>query len=141
MRAVWIAGLSGLLFGAGLLVAGMTRPGKVVGFLDVAGDWDPSLALVMVGAIAVHLVAYRLVPRLHEPLLGGRWGVPTRKDIDGRLIAGAAMFGAGWGIAGFCPGPALTALATGTAEVLIVLGAMIAGMAAHQVVERAVLSR
>lgn len=136
-----VAGLSGLLFGAGLQLAGMTRPGKVVGFLDVAGDWDPSLAFVMAGAIAVHVLAYRLVPSLPSPLLGGRWGIPTRRDVDGRLIAGAVLFGSGWGLAGYCPGPALTSLATGTAEALIVVGAMIAGMAGHQVVERALLSR
>lgn len=136
MIGALVSGLSGLLFGAGLMVSGMTRPDKVVGFLDVAGDWDPSLALVMIGAIAVHLVAYRLVPRLGGPLLGGRFGIPTRRDVDLRLLVGAALFGAGWGLAGYCPGPVLTSLATGTAEVLIALGAMIAGMVAHQTYER-----
>jgi len=131
-----VAGLSGLLFGVGLMVSGMTRPDKVVAFLDLTGDWDPSLALVMLGAIGVHALAYRLVPRLGAPALGGRFGIPTRRDVDVRLLAGAALFGAGWGLSGYCPGPAVTSAATGTADVLIVLGAMFAGMAAHRAWER-----
>lgn len=141
MRTFVVPGLSGLLFGIGLLVSGMTRPSKVVDFLDVAGDWDPSLGFVMGGAILVHFIAYRLVKRMPSPLLGGKFGIPTRSDIDPRLVAGAAMFGAGWGLGGYCPGPALTSVANGTADALIFVGAMVAGMALFQVVDKAVLSR
>lgn len=135
-----IPALSGLLFGAGLVISGMTQPGKVVAFLDVAGAWDPSLAFVMGGAIAVHLVAYLLVPRLPRPWAGATWAVPTRKDVDGRLLGGAALFGAGWGLGGICPGPGLTSVVTGSAEVLVFVGAMVMGMALFQVVDRAWLS-
>lgn len=128
MRNVALAYGVGLLFGVGLLVSGMARPDKVVGFLDVTGAWDPSLAFVMVGAIAVHAVAYRFVPRLRAPLWAARWGIPTRRDVDWRLLVGAALFGAGWGLGGYCPGPAFTGLATGAASTLLFTGAMLAGM-------------
>ena len=129
--------LAGALFGVGLALAGMTRPGKVIGFLDVTGDWDPSLALVMLGAIGVHAVAYRLAGRMGAPWLGGRFAIPTRRDVDRRLLAGAAMFGLGWGLGGFCPGPGLTSLVTGRADALVFVGAMISGMVGWQVVDRA----
>jgi uncharacterized membrane protein YedE/YeeE len=118
----------GLTFGAGLLVSGMSQPAKVVGFLDVLGDWDPSLAFVMGGAIAVHVLAYRLVTRMPHPLWAPKWGIPSRKDVDGRLLAGAALFGAGWGLGGYCPGPALTSVAAGAPETLLFTGSMLAGM-------------
>jgi uncharacterized membrane protein YedE/YeeE len=120
--------LSGLLFGVGLIVSGMTMPSKVIGFLDVAGRWDPSLGLVMAGAIGVHVLAYRLVPRLRTPLLARQWALPTRRDIDGRLLLGAVLFGAGWGLGGYCPGPALTSLAAGAWPTLLFTVSMLAGM-------------
>lgn len=135
MRSAILTWLAGLLFGGGLILAGMTQPSKVVGFLDVAGDWDPSLAFVMLGAIAVHTLAYRLVPRLPRPVWGERWGIPTRRDIDGRLLVGAALFGAGWGLGGYCPGPALTSLVSGASTTLLFTGAMLAGMWAHTIWE------
>lgn len=141
MKHSLLASVSGLLFGVGLLVAGMTRPSKVVGFLDVTGDWDPSLGFVMMGAIAVHFVAYRLVPRLPSPWLGGTFSIPTRADVDGRLIAGAALFGLGWGLGGFCPGPAIVTLATGGTDVLVFVGGMLGGMALFQLLDRTLLSR
>lgn len=128
MRSLIIALGTGVLFGAGLILSGMTQPAKVVNFLDVTGDWDASLALVMVGAIAVHLLAYRLVPRLPKPVWGPRWGLPTRRDIDARLLVGAVLFGAGWGLAGYCPGPALTSLVAGASSTLLFTGAMLVGM-------------
>ena len=128
MRSIAFSFFVGLTFGAGLLLSGMTQPAKVVGFLNVAGDWDPSLAFVMLGAIAVHLLAYRLVPRMPRPVWGARWGIPTRRDVDGRLIAGAALFGAGWGLAGYCPGPGLTALSAGEPTTLLFVASMLAGM-------------
>jgi uncharacterized membrane protein YedE/YeeE len=118
----------GVVFGVGLLLSGMTQPAKVVNFLDVLGDWDPSLAFVMGGAIAVHFFAYRLVPRLRKPLWGLRWSLPTRRDIDGRLIIGAALFGGGWGLGGYCPGPALTSVVAGAGSTMIFTGSMLAGM-------------
>ena len=135
MRKYGIPLGAGLLFGAGLLVSGMAQPAKVVGFLDVLGDWDPSLAFVMLGAIAVHFLAYRLVPKLERPLLGERFGIPTRRDIDHRLLIGAALFGAGWGLAGYCPGPALTTVASGASTTLLFTGAMLVGMWAHTIWE------
>ena len=132
--------LSGALFGAGLTLSGMTRPDKVIGFLDVGGGWDPSLAFVMIGAIAVNFVAYRLLPRVPSPLFGGKFALPTRRDVDGRLIGGAALFGVGWGLGGFCPGPGLTSLVTGTSDVFVFVGAMLAGMVLFQIADRTVLS-
>lgn len=133
----WLVPLaSGVLFGSGLVVSGMTQPAKVIGFLDVTGRWDPSLALVMVGAIAVHFVAWRLVPRLGSPVWAGAFAIPTRRDIDARLVAGAALFGVGWGLAGLCPGPAVVSLASGGAEAILFAGAMAAGMLAHRAFER-----
>jgi uncharacterized protein len=124
--------LSGVLFAVGLGIAGMTQPSKVIGFLDVFGAWDPSLAFVMVGAIAVYTPVFWwsrrvLAPRLH---------LPTRKDIDVRLVIGSAMFGVGWGLAGYCPGPALVSLTTLTVPALLFAVAMLAGMRLHRVLER-----
>ncbi len=110
----WVAVASGLLFGAGLGVGGMTKPHKVIGFLDFGGNWDPSLAFVMLGAISVHALAYRLVSGSAGPLFAAQFAIPTRRDIDGRLLVGAAVFGVGWGLAGFCPGPALVSLGSGS---------------------------
>jgi len=137
MKNTLLSGLAGLVFGVGLLVAGMTRPDKVVAFLDVSGDWDPSLAFVMIGAIAVHFVAYRFVPKLGSPFLGGRFALPTRRDVDVRLLLGAALFGIGWGIGGYCPGPALVSVVNGTSDALVFFGGLVAGMLAFNVTERA----
>jgi uncharacterized membrane protein YedE/YeeE len=126
----------GLVFGIGLIVAGMTDPAKVQGFLDLAGDWDPSLAFVMGGAILVGLVAFRIAGTRERALLGDAMRLPTATRIDRRLVLGGLAFGAGWGLAGFCPGPALASLATGGAKVMIFTGAMVAGMAVFEVLER-----
>jgi uncharacterized membrane protein YedE/YeeE len=126
----------GLVFGVGLIVAGMTDPAKVQGFLDLAGNWDPSLAFVMGGAILVGLVAFRLAGKRERSLLGEAMRLPTATRIDRRLVLGGAAFGAGWGLGGFCPGPALASLATGDHKVLVFTGAMLAGMFAFDVLER-----
>jgi uncharacterized membrane protein YedE/YeeE len=126
----------GLIFGIGLIVAGMTDPAKVQGFLDLAGDWDPSLALVMGGAILVGLVAFRIAGTRERALLGDAMRLPTATHIDRRLVLGGLAFGAGWGLAGLCPGPALASLATGGAKVMIFTGAMMAGMVVFEVLER-----
>jgi len=130
MRNLW-AFAAGALFGTGLLLSGMTRPSKIIGFLDIAGAWDGSLALVMVGAIAVHLVASRRILRRSAPLFDRRFHLPDRRDIDERLIAGAIIFGVGWGIAGYCPGPGLVGAAAGALPALVFVAAMIAGMLVH----------
>ena len=122
---------AGLLFGLGLAVSGMTNPAKVIGFLDILGDWDPSLILVMAAGLAVTVPAFHLVLRRQQPLFEPRFFLPTKKDIDSRLLLGAVMFGAGWGIAGFCPGPALTALVSANSTVILFVVAMVAGMALH----------
>jgi hypothetical protein len=123
----------GLLLGLGLVVAGMSDPAKVLNFLDLAaipsGGWDGSLAFVMAGAIAVTFLGYRLVLRRDRPVFDTRFHLPTATDIDARILAGPAIFGIGWGLAGFCPGPALTALTTGGAPAWLFLATMFAGMA------------
>jgi uncharacterized protein len=126
----------GLVFGLGLLVSRMADPAKVLGFLDLAGDWDPSLALVMVGAIAVGAVGFALARRRPKALLGGPMRLPVARQIDRRLVVGSALFGMGWGLAGFCPGPALTAVGMGEPKALLFVLAMLAGMGIYEYLER-----
>ncbi|TCJ16865.1 YeeE/YedE family protein [Rubrobacter taiwanensis] len=133
MRIV-VALISGVIFGLGLAISGMANPAKVVGFLDFFGDWDPTLALVMGGALLVAIPAFRLILRREGPVLGGGFDLPARRDIDGRLVGGAALFGLGWGISGFCPGPAVVALSSGVGAVFVFVGAMVAGMALYSLV-------
>ena len=128
--------LAGLVFGLGLIVSGMTDPSKVTGFLDLTGAWDPSLALVMGGAIGVGLVAFRLARSRSKALLGGPMQLPTARQIDRRLVLGGLTFGVGWGLAGYCPGPVLASLATGGSKPLIFTLAMLVGMAVFEVIER-----
>jgi uncharacterized protein len=123
--------LAGIIFALGLGISGMTRPIKVIGFLDFFGNWDPSLAFVMVGAIAVYFVANRRRLAMPSPLLTAKFAIPTRSDLDASLIIGAAIFGIGWGLSGFCPGPALTSLASGALPVIIFVAAMAAGIYLH----------
>lgn len=128
MKAVIVALASGLLFGAGLALGGMTDPGKVIAFLDVAGRWDPSLAFVMGSALLITFPVFAWVRRSDKPLFAERFQLPNRRDLDPPLLIGAALFGIGWGIAGLCPGPAVANLASGSGEVLLFVAAMIAGM-------------
>lgn len=128
--------LAGLVFGLGLIVSGMADPAKVLGFLDLAGGWDPSLALVMAGAVAVGAIAFAFARKRTVSLLGLPMRLPTAKELDHRLIGGSLVFGIGWGIAGFCPGPALVALGMGEAKALLFVIAMLAGMAVFRLVER-----
>lgn len=127
--------LAGLVFGAGLIISGMTNPSKVIGFLDLAGRWDPSLGFVMGGAILVGLGAFRFAARRDKSLLGDAMRLPTAVHIDRRLVLGGLAFGAGWGLAGYCPGPALASLAAGGAKPLIFVAAMIAGMGIFELLE------
>jgi uncharacterized membrane protein YedE/YeeE len=128
--------MSGLLFGLGLIISGMTDPSKVIGFLDLAGDWNPSLAFVMGGAVLVGLAAFRFAANRPKAILGDAMRLPTARHIDRRLVLGGLAFGAGWGLAGYCPGPALASLATGSNEPIIFVIAMLAGMAVFEVQDR-----
>ncbi len=123
---------SGALFGLGLTISGMVDPAKVIGFLDVAGDWDPTLAFVMGGALLVAISAFRLIFKRSQPVLEDEFELPTKKELDASLLGGAAVFGVGWGLSGFCPGPSVTALASGLAPVFAFVAAMIAGMALYK---------
>ncbi len=127
---------AGLLFGVGLAVSGMTKPAKVIGFLDVFGEWDASLAFVMAGAILVHFIAYRIVLRRPSPLFDSRFHVPTRKDIDVRLVLGAAVFGIGWGLGGYCPGPGLVSAASGSLAAILFVTGMTLGVKAEHFLSR-----
>ena len=128
--------LAGLLFGIGLIVSGMTDPAKVIGFLDLAGNWDPSLGFVMGGAILVGIFAFGAARKRQRSLLGAPMRLPTATVIDRRLVLGSLAFGAGWGLAGYCPGPALASLAAGGDKPLLFTLAMLAGMALFEVLER-----
>jgi uncharacterized membrane protein YedE/YeeE len=127
--------LSGLLFGVGLIVSGMTNPAKVQGFLDLAGTWDPSLAFVMAGAILVALVAFRIAGRRERSLLGEAMRLPAARHVDRRLVVGGIAFGVGWGLAGYCPGPALASVAGGGKPLVFTLS-LVAGMALFELFER-----
>lgn len=129
--------ISGALFGGGLTLSGMTDPARVRGFLDVFGQWDPTLAFVMGGAVIVMAIAWRIQPRMKRPLFGEKFSLPDRRDVDNRLLAGSALFGIGWGIAGLCPGPAVASLALSPLAVLPFLAAMFAGMALHNLLPSA----
>jgi hypothetical protein len=126
-----VAGLVGAVFGAGLLISGMTDPAKVVGFLDPIRGWDPSLAFVMAGAAGVYAVLFRLIRKRNAPWLDVKFHLPTRRDLDLPLILGAAIFGAGWGLGGLCPGPAIVAAASGSSSAIAFVLAMLAGMYAQ----------
>ncbi len=137
MRASLASLLIGTVFGIGLAVSEMIDPAKVIGFLDFAGDWDPTLGVVMAAALAVATLGFAMVRRRWQPYLGGTFQIPSRNDVDTRLIGGAVVFGIGWGVAGFCPGPAIAAVATGQWPVLVFVAAMLAGMWLHRLLPSA----
>lgn len=117
----------GFIFAIGLAISGMTQPQKIIGFLN-PWEWDPSLLFVMIGAIGIHIIAYPLARKRTTPLLDTKWHVPTRKDVTTRLVLGSILFGIGWGLGGFCPGPGVASLASGDLRALLFVGAMVAGM-------------
>ena len=127
MKILLGALLSGLVFGFGLVISGMTQPAKVLGFLDIFGTWDPTLAFVMGGALAVAIPGFYLARGRKRPLLAPQFRWPTRNEIDAKLVGGAAIFGVGWGLAGFCPGPVLVGAAAGLADAWVFVPAMVAG--------------
>ena len=129
---------SGLLFGIGLILSGMSDPGKVIGFLDVAGNWDPSLAFVMGGAILVGFFAFRFAGKRARTFLGGALHLPSRSDIDNRLVGGSVLFGIGWGLAGFCPGPALVSFSSGVDKAAVFVVAMLGGMLLYKALDKLV---
>jgi hypothetical protein len=135
MYAVF-AFVAGLVFGIGLLVSGMVNPAKVLGFLDLTGRWDPSLALVMAGAVAIGAIGFAVSGRRTTTVLGTPILLPTARTIDRRLVVGGAVFGVGWGLAGFCPGPAVVALGAGQTKAIVFIAAMMAGMLAFEWIER-----
>lgn len=128
--------LAGLVFGIGLIVSGMANPAKVLGFLDLAGRWDPSLALVMAGAISVGLISFAAAKRRTQSFLGTEMKLPKARDIDRRLVGGGLLFGIGWGVAGFCPGPAVVALGMGETKAVVFVVAMLVGMGIFELLER-----
>lgn len=135
-RRILVPTLSGLIFGAGLALGGMTDPARVRGFLDIFDDWDPTLAFVMGGAVLVMIVAWQMQPRLAQPLFGGGFNLPGTQDLTPRLIGGSALFGIGWGIAGLCPGPGIAALVIEPVSAAIFVVAMLAGMVLVRLFER-----
>lgn len=135
-RALVNAFVAGAVFGTGLVVSGMSLPSKVLAFLDFFGNWDPSLMFVMLGAIGVHFWAYRLLSGRKVPYFGSTFTLPTRRDLDGKLLAGAALFGIGWGLSGLCPGPSLVALPSGIAGIAVFVVTMVIGMLAAKLFER-----
>ena len=132
LALVAVAGLSGLLFGGGLALGGMTDPARVRGFLDLFGDWDPTLAFVMGGAVLVMALAWLLQKRMQRPVFDTKFSLPDRSDITSPLVGGAVLFGIGWGIAGLCPGPGIANLAIAPVEASIFVVSMLAGMAIHK---------
>ncbi len=129
--------IAGLVFGIGLIMSGMVNPAKVLGFLDLAGAWDPSLALVMAGAVVVGAIAFALAGKRVSTLLGTPMALPATRVLDARLVLGSLAFGVGWGLAGFCPGPALVALGAGKVKAVVFVAAMLAGMLVFEFAERA----
>jgi uncharacterized protein len=136
MMIVLTSLLAGLVFGLGLIVSGMANPAKVLGFLDIAGSWDPSLAFVMGGAIGVGMVAFFVARQRTVSFIGAEMKLPTARHIDSRLVIGSVLFGIGWGIGGFCPGPGLVAVGMGEVKALVFVAAMLVGMGAFEVFER-----
>ena len=136
MATVFASLLAGLVFGLGLIVSGMANPAKVLGFLDLAGAWDPSLAFVMAGAIAVGSLAFAVARKRTLSFLGAAIKLPMSRDIDRRLVIGSVLFGIGWGVAGFCPGPGLVALGMGEVKALVFVIAMLVGMGIFELLER-----
>ncbi len=136
MKVVVSSFMSGLLFAVGLGIAGMLNANKVIAFLDLGGHWDPSLGFVVAGAIAVHFILYRYIMRQRSPIFGEHFHIPTRRDVTPRLLMGSALFGIGWGLAGYCPGPGIVSVTSGALPPVVFSAAMLFAMATFQWLER-----
>lgn len=141
MKNALVALVVGFIFSLGLGLAGMTQPQKVIGFLDLFGDWDPSLMFVMIGAISVHFFTYRIIRKRNSPLLSAKWYVPTNNEITPALVGGSFIFGVGWALGGFCPGPAITSLASFDVKVITFVVSMILGMFIFKLVDKKIKFR
>ena len=137
MKGILTSLAAGVVFGAGLGISGMTKADKVIDFLDLSDAWDPSLALVMGAAVAVHLLFFRFIVKQPGPLFGDAFGIPTRTDIDPRLVAGAGLFGVGWALGGYCPGPGLVSAASGSANALVFVATLTGGMLLYHAMDEA----
>jgi len=140
MKNTFIAFICGLLFAAGLGISEMTKPEKVRGFLDFFGSWDPRLLFTIAGAVLMYAVVYQFSRKLSTPLFAATFSIPTRRDLDPRLLSGSALFGFGWGLSGYCPAPALVAAGGGMAPVLIFVGSMLAGMWAFTLADKTIFA-
>lgn len=140
MKNTLIAFLCGILFAAGLGISGMTKPEKVQGFLDFFGSWDPSLLFTIAGAVIMYAVVFQISKKLTKPIFAPQFSIPTRRDLDPRLLTGSALFGFGWGLSGYCPAPALVAAGGGTTPVLVFIGSMLAGMWLFSIADKLVFS-
>ena len=140
-RHAFAAFAVGFIFAIGLGISGMTQPAKVVGFLDFFGSWDPSLIFVMGGSVIVHFITYRLIRKRNSPLFSPHWHVPTKKEITPALVGGSILFGVGWGLAGYCPGPAMTSLASFDSRVFVFVGTMLLGMYLFKITDKFVQFR
>lgn len=136
MRNNFFSFIVGLIFAIGLGISGMTQPSKIIGFLDIFGDWDPALVFVMLGAISVHFIAYKIIRKRQTPLFSGDWHVPGRKEITPSLVFGALIFGVGWGLGGYCPGPAMVSVASFQFRPIVFVFSMLGGMLFFRLLDR-----
>jgi uncharacterized protein len=136
MKNLFVTFIVGFIFALGLGLAGMTQPQKVIGFLDIFGNWDPSLIFVMIGAIAVHFLTFKIITKRKSPLLASQWQIPNKRDITKPLVFGSFLFGIGWGLGGFCPGPAVTSLASFNLRAVVFVVSMLVGMALFRLVDK-----
>jgi uncharacterized membrane protein YedE/YeeE len=136
MKLILNSFVVGFLFSLGLGISGMTQPQKILGFLDIFGNWDASLMFVMGGAVGLHLITYKLIRKRVHPIFDDKWHIPTNKKITPQLIIGSLLFGVGWGLAGYCPGPAIVSLVTGHFEVILFVSSMLFGMLIFKLVEK-----
>ena len=138
MKQNLTAFMVGILFGTGLILSGMTQPANVIGFLDFFGDWNPTLMFVMIGAIGLHAISYRWIKHRQSPLFAAEFHLPTKKDLDWTLIGGASVFGFGWGLAGYCPGPAMTSALSFQTDIALFIAFTVVGMLSHHAIQKKV---
>lgn len=138
MKTIVSAGIVGFIFSLGLGLAGMTQPQKVIGFLDIFGEWDPSLAFVMFGAISVHFISYKIIRKRNTPLFSSKWEIPEKTNVTPSLVVGSLIFGVGWGLGGYCPGPAITSLGSLDSRPFVFVASMLVGMLIFKLIDKKV---